>query len=89
MNPFVSRFLVQCQYYNNTNIDNILIQASKLLVLILQSLKEENRLRRHYLELLITPQLEHLDLSRESEDVSYPLQLAVTRCVVIPVPYSI
>lgn len=53
---------------------------SKLLVLILQSLKEENRLRRHYLELLITPQLEHLDLSRESEDVSYPLQLAVTRC---------
>ena len=46
-------------------------------------LREENRLRRHHLELLITIQLRTLDLSRVTEDVRHPLQLAVIRCPVI------
>lgn len=45
-------------------------------------MKEEKRLRRHHLELLINLQLQQLDLSGESEEVYHPLRLAAIRCLV-------
>jgi len=42
-------------------------------------LKEEKKLRRHHLELLITEQLNFLDLSHEIEDVAHPIRLASIR----------
>lgn len=56
--------------------------ASKVINEIIQILKEEKRLKKHYIELLITQQLAVLDLSRESEDVTHSLQLASIRCPV-------
>jgi len=56
--------------------------ASKVLNEIIQILKEEKRLKKHYIELLITQQLAVLDLSREAEDVTHSLQLASIRCPV-------
>lgn len=56
--------------------------ASKLLVQIINCLKEERRLKKHYLELLITQQLNTLNLSRETDEISTYLRLASIRCSV-------
>ena len=56
--------------------------ASKLLVQIISILREEKRLKKHYLELLITQQLGVLDLSREVDEIACHLRLAAIRCPV-------
>lgn len=56
--------------------------ASKLLAKIIDILREEKRFRKHYLELLITQQLNVLDLSREGDEIAGYLQLASIRCSV-------
>lgn len=58
------------------------VAASKVLVEIIRILKEEKKLRKHHLELLVGPQLRCLDLSRSYDDVSHSVQLAVIRCPV-------
>ncbi len=58
--------------------------ASKLLIQIIKILREEKRLKKHHLELLITQQLTELDLSREGDEIAGPLRLASIRCSVRP-----
>ena len=60
----------------------IVFPASKLLTQIISILREEKRLKKHYLELLITQQLSVLDLSREGDEIACHLRLASIRCSV-------
>jgi hypothetical protein len=66
----------------NSFFVNFVFPASKLLAQIISILREEKRLKKHYLELLITQQLSVLDLSREGDEVACHLRLASIRCSV-------
>lgn len=65
----------------------LLTSASKLIVEIINSLKREKRLKKYYVDLLISQQLQVLDLSRETDEIGYPLRLASIRCVVCVTKY--
>lgn len=60
----------------------VIVAASKVIEEIISLLKKERRLKKHYVDLLITQQLRVLDLSRETDEVGYPLRLASIRCSV-------
>lgn len=53
---------------------------SRLLVRIIDILRDEKRLKKHHLELLITQQLNALDLSKEGDEIACHLRLASIRC---------